>query len=141
MSDKQLRHLVALSQLRRLNLSKNQLSEAGVENSAITDDCLDHMETMTSLRSVYLHGTNVTDVGMMHLSRMSQLEDLSLGSTKVTGQGLKLLKPLDRLRRLEATDSRVTLADVQQLAEFMSSVKVTIRGPASPGEKKSPDAQ
>ena len=74
-----LSHLSGLANLRRLDLSQLRVSDIGplgsltrlvyldLRDNSITDAGLDHLKGLTSLRDLYLDGTQVTNAGVKKL--------------------------------------------------------------------------
>ena len=81
-TDADLEHLKALTNLQTLNLSVTNITDAGLE----------HLEGLTNLGFLYLSNTNVTDAGLEHLTGLKRLEILSLHITNVTDEGVKKLQ-------------------------------------------------
>ena len=62
-TDAELVHVEALTQLQRLFLDQTQVTDAG----------LAHLERLTELRELHLEETQVTDAGLAHVERLSRL--------------------------------------------------------------------
>ena len=77
-----LAHLVGLTKLKGLYLSKTQVSDAG----------LAHLKGLASLEWLDLEGTQVTDPGLVHLVGLTQLQYVLLKETAITDQGVHALK-------------------------------------------------
>ena len=61
----------------------------------ITDAGLEHLKSLSQLKTLELYDTNITDAGLEHLKGLKQLEKLSLYHTRITDTGLaNLLKHL-----------------------------------------------
>jgi hypothetical protein len=107
-TDADLRHLQALSDVEAINLN----------NTGITDDGLRHLGSLTQLRSLSLESTAITDNGLTHLSDLKNLEYLYLDRTSITDAGVKHLMRLPNLRVLGAYN-QVTPAGYAKLKEAM----------------------
>jgi len=66
----------------------------------VTDEGLECISHMTSLRGLHLWFVGITDEGLVHLSRMKDLRELDLLCEEVTGVGLEHLRGCSRLERL-----------------------------------------
>lgn len=113
--DKHLEHLLFVVTLRRLDLSRNGLSDEALEvlgrmtwltdlrvnadknngwiNERITDDGLRALRRMGELQRLELEaGTKITDAGLEHLAGLRSLRQLSLDYTGVTAEGVARLQ-------------------------------------------------
>ena len=80
-TDKELKHLSGLTDLRHLDLSYTK----------ITDKELKHLSGLTNLRTLNLGEIEITDKGLQYLSKLRNLEDLKLRA-EITDEGLKKLE-------------------------------------------------
>lgn len=87
-TDAGLKELLAIKQLRFVDLSQTQITDAGLKKLAT-------IETLTGLN---LSNTRVTDLGMKEIATFKKLEGLVLQNTKVTNKGLKEIGKLEPLR-------------------------------------------
>jgi hypothetical protein len=67
-TDADLVHLTALTQLQKLNLGWTQVGDAGLE----------HLKDLTKLQRLVLDNTKVTDAGLRQLKGLTDLEYLNL---------------------------------------------------------------
>ena len=81
-TDASLKQLSSLSKLRKLNLSKNQISSQGVKAIA----------NLKNLEYLNLYQTNVTDDVIATLKGLPSLKKVYLWNTKITNQGIQSLK-------------------------------------------------
>jgi hypothetical protein len=90
---------------------------AGVSlfNNQVTDVDVEHVKTLTRLRSLTLDNTQVTDSGLGHLRGLSNLHDLSLSDTQVTDAGIEHLRGMLRLKELNLDNTKVTDAGLGHL--------------------------
>jgi hypothetical protein len=94
----------------------------GLEN---TDAATAHIQGLSTLKRVEIHGTHVTDRTLEILAAMPSLEGIGLhGCRGVTSIGLALLGELPRLRELEINLPRVTR---DSLPAFPGRVRVRYR--------------
>ena len=89
-SDTGISRLVALQQLRDLNLSYTPIGDAGIA----------HLVALPHLRRLALDGTKITDAALGRLRVLPNLESIRLGYTKITDFGLRSLAGLVCLREL-----------------------------------------
>jgi hypothetical protein len=86
----------------------------------IADAQLVHVEVLTGLNSLELHGPQLTDAGLEHLKGLKRLESLTLDNTGVTDAGLEHLKGLTRLESLRLNYTAVTDAGLEHVKELTS---------------------
>ena len=67
------------------------VTHAHLSRSA-TDATLSHLGDLTSLKSLWLDGTQVTDTGLAHLTGLARLQELDLSGTQVTDAGCDRLQ-------------------------------------------------
>jgi len=105
-NDSGMPHLSGLKKLKRLNLWRTFVGDAGVEklagltamewlnldNSQISDDCLKHLSGMSKLSFLHLGSTLVSDAGLPALNGLTALKDLKVTRTAVTEEGVAELK-------------------------------------------------
>jgi Leucine Rich repeat len=110
-SDKQLKHVQKLSDLRKLDLGGTKVTDAGIADlvelrqletlnlagSRITDAALSSVKRLIRLKCLDLGYTGVTSDGLDNLKDLTQLETLALGKTAVGDAGLQHLSGLTRL--------------------------------------------
>ena len=68
--------------------------------------------------------THVTDEGLEHLASLKSLKNLALVGTKVTDNGLKYLKELKDLQYLSLFETNVTEAGVTALQKALPRVGI-----------------
>jgi len=79
-----------LKQLRELDLSHSQVTDAGLKELA----------SLQQLHTLRLRETNLTDAGLKHLAVLKQLKHLDVTGTQVTDRGFaELQKALPGLKR------------------------------------------
>jgi hypothetical protein len=114
-SDKALKNLDSLPQLKVLILSGTRVTDAG----------LVHLEGLRLLTGLMLDGTPVTDAGLQYLDDLSCLERLGLIGTRVTDAGLEHLKRLKRLRGISLMRTKVTNAGVRDLRQALPRANIS----------------
>lgn len=90
-TDEQLKHLLKLPHLQQVDLSGAV---------SITDDGLQPLGAIPTLKMLDLSWTKISGSGLTHLAAAKALEDLDLSYTAVEDQHLDALKQLKSLRRL-----------------------------------------
>jgi formylglycine-generating enzyme required for sulfatase activity len=103
--DQGLSNLANLKDVRRLNLARTSITDAGLAN----------FTALSELRHLYLYqNPQLGDAGMTHLSGLSTLEGLDLTATSVGDTGLAALDGLHKLAYLKVRATRVTQAGVNK---------------------------
>lgn len=97
-TDEGLRHLSALSDLRRLT----------IRGAKITDRGVDSLLALKQLRSLNIPQADLSDEGFRRLSELPRLELLRLGSPRLTDAALESVPAFPKLRFLHLIDVPVT---------------------------------
>jgi hypothetical protein len=134
-----LAHLKALRKLRILVLDRTPITADGlihIENltnlkelylndSAIGDEAMARVRTLTRLEVLAVHGcTAITDAGVAHLAGLRRLKGLALSQTQITDAGLRCLKGLKGLHDLDITGTHVTNAGVGELQLALPKLEI-----------------
>jgi hypothetical protein len=82
MTDRSMRVVGGLTELRVLGLGQTKITDAG----------LAQLRGLTKLKILRLNGTRVTDGGLKYLSGLPSLRELDLNKTAVTAAGIRALK-------------------------------------------------
>lgn len=82
----------------------------------VTDADLVHIEGMTKIKRLDIHGQQVTDAGLARLAALRNLELLDLHGSQITDAGLAHLAGQKKLNRLYLYDTKITDAGVAHLA-------------------------
>lgn len=90
-------------------------------NLPVTDQVLEHIAPMKSLRMLSLGNTEITDAGLRYLFDLPNLFYLSLGNTDVTGKGILSLLRIKSLTDLNLNCVRL---DEQARDYFRQAVKL-----------------
>ena len=98
----------------------------------ITDAGLESLRSLTKLRELGLCGTGLTDAGLVHIHELTNLRVLDLRETHVTDSGLAQLKLLTSLQKLCLSGTAVSRAGVQETPASVAECADTplIRHPA-----------
>jgi hypothetical protein len=122
------------SLLKYLNNAVN-LEVLAVPYTTITDDTLEKIPDIRTLRRLDLTGTKVTDAGLPYAGKLIALEDLQLGGTVISNDGLKHLQHHPSLSYLNLVSTNITdegLAHISSIRNLkslaLSSTQVTDAG-------------
>jgi mono/diheme cytochrome c family protein len=99
-----------------LNLSKAQISAAGVERIA----------KLKNLIQLHLEHSTIDDAGVTKLAELPRLEYLNLYGTSVTDAGVAPLQVLSKLRNLYAWQTKVSWDAAQGLQEAVPGLEVNL---------------
>ncbi|MGD1946442.1 MAG: hypothetical protein ACFB0A_09320 [Croceivirga sp.] len=77
---------------------KNQILWLDLGGNAITDNHLQVMSELRSVKKLILDNTSVTDAGANNLKELSQLESINLYNTEVTEAILPILQKMPKLK-------------------------------------------
>ena len=123
-----------LTELRTLNLSGTQVTDAGIPNLAaftkleeldlghtqLTDAGLASLAALkpfaTTLKRLKLTGTTVTDQGLANLKSLKKLNELGLGGTKIGDKGLTALSRT--MLKLDLGSTQITDAGLEKMKQF-----------------------
>lgn len=83
--------------------------------SDASDESLERLSEIRSLRRLNLFYAQIGDDGLQHLSRLDNLEYLNISGTQVTDVGLQHLSGLHKLKELELLDTQVSYDGVERL--------------------------
>ena len=115
--------LAKFPKLRKLRLSKNQISSDGLkpladrqglleldlsEISQLSDDAMQYIGRLTGLVKLNLWRVPITDAGVDHLRSLKDLEWLNLDNTMLTDAGLLALADLRKLSFLKKISQKFT---------------------------------
>ncbi|MBL4886418.1 MAG: protein kinase [Planctomycetaceae bacterium] len=115
-TDSELNLLSHLSGIKYLSLQGNDITEQG----------LDILENMVSIRTLNLSKTGATDATALHLSRMPDLKWLNICNTKITDQGIKLLEKCNSLEELFLTENTLSSRSLEHLQAALPNCKISI---------------
>jgi Leucine-rich repeat (LRR) protein len=122
-TDVDLDRLARLQDLRILDLSLTNLTDAGMERlkslplvtdlnlvyaELITDAGVAYLKGWKNLERLNLRGTKVNDTGLEHLKRLTSLKSLDLSFTEVTDNGLEHLASLTELQQLSIGGNKMS---------------------------------
>lgn len=117
LNDDAMQHLAGMTQLKKLNLWRIQISDAGVS----------HLAGLTKLEWLNLDNTLLSNDGLVHLKDMQALDFLHLGSTLITDEGLQKLEGLKALTKLIVTRTGATEAGTAALKEKLPNATIQLK--------------
>lgn len=149
LTDDDMEHFEALTELRVLRLPEGRMTDAGLAKlkgltrltdlelscTPITDQGLAHLSGLVNLKHLRLQDTEVKDEGLAHLKNMKKLEQLCLGKRGVVGRdsqpvseitdaGLVHLEELKGLKRLTLYNTKTTEVGKQRLEQALPALKI-----------------
>lgn len=89
-ADDDLKHLLNLSRLKKLDLSGTQITDTGIK----------HLCSLSSLEELHLSHTDITDAALAQLTCLQNLEYFDISYTKVTQKGIEVLERCPKLKIL-----------------------------------------
>lgn len=113
----------------------------------VTDDSLVHLQGLIELKELALNYTKVTDKGVVQLAGLKKLTSLNLNKDNVTDATLEQLKNLPELAQLHLNETQISDAGIKHLAECKNLKNVMVYNtkvtPAGAEEfrKTHPDAE
>jgi energy-coupling factor transporter ATP-binding protein EcfA2 len=127
-TDDALQHLAKIKSLEDLCLTNNAITDRGIEylkgmelmtlrlnETDVTDACLDSLVELKSLRVLDLDDCNITDQGIAKFVDIPTLQFVNLENLEVTLAGLSRLADLYELRMLRINGTPLSLEDVSEL--------------------------
>jgi internalin A len=165
LSDAGLAPLANLRQLQELQLSGVRFSKEGTQYLALlqqleqlsvygelTDDALEPIGRIKSLKILLLDSQQISDIGIAHLSALRNLQDFYLnrsaiddrgleslaaipslksvyiGNSKITDDGIPYLLRLPELERIDLSSSQITDAIIETLATLPQLKQINLKG-------------
>ncbi|MEQ9440197.1 MAG: c-type cytochrome domain-containing protein [Cyclobacteriaceae bacterium] len=104
----------------------DQLSEASLISSEITDDGLYHIGQMKQLRVLSLQKTGIEGSGLVYLMELPQLETLDLSFTSVTDANLLYITRFPSLRSLYLYETSVSAPVLEALRVHCPDLSIHI---------------
>jgi len=115
-----------------------RLETVSLSGKQVTGESLRHIARFKTIACLNLNDTAIDDAGLKHLEGLPNLVLIRLNGTPVTGRGLASLSTLPKLHTLELERTAITDASLANLAElrnledlFLRSTKITDRGLAN----------
>lgn len=94
----------------------------------ITDEGMNHVAKLSSLRWLYLRGVEITDEGLSQLKALRSLEGLDLARTPITDAGLTQLSGLANLKWLHLPETRITDIGLLELIKLPNLNELDVTG-------------
>ena len=95
-------------------------------NYQVTDAGLEHLQSMTRLKTLYLYRTGVTGTGFRHLSRLPELQAISLAHSKLDDAGMEHLAALSNLTWLRLDNTGISDSGLRHLHSLNGLQDVTL---------------
>src|SRR5215510_4216693 len=141
-TDAQLKYLVTLSGLEKLNLEATDVSDMGLESlsrqtrlydlnlsfTSVSDRGLVSLKPLTRLRRLAMVGVRAVGPGFSHLEGLTALRELDLTTTSVTDEALVHIANMTGLERLALSNSDVSDAGLEHLLKLPNLVSLDLRG-------------
>ncbi|PWU00493.1 MAG: hypothetical protein C5B53_03975 [Candidatus Melainabacteria bacterium] len=96
-------------------------------NLPVTDQILEHIGHLKTLRAVNLQATEITDRGLKCLLGMPRLEDLSLATTDISPEGLVLIARIKTLKDLSLNNVPLDERALPFFRDATSVVHIAVR--------------
>ncbi len=94
---------------------RGEIVAIDVANTSFSDEEMQHLDQLPTLRELHLAGTHITNAGMAHVASLPQLEELYLAKTLVGDAGLAHVAGLSRLRAINVYGTQITTAGLKHL--------------------------
>ena len=132
-TDTDLRRLVQLPYLTRLDLSLTRITDQGMQElkslpgivdlnlnyaEYVTDEGLATIKGWRKLKRLNVHGAKFSDTTLEHIAGITTLESLNIGSGMVTDIGLERLTSLPNLKELTMGGNKLSDAGLQALRQM-----------------------
>ncbi len=91
-TDNHLEKLKVFPKLRSLGVNNTAITDDGVEHLKTSDKSLEHVKELPELRILVVCGNPVTDSGLEQLKGMTNLKHVYIYATKITSNGAKKLR-------------------------------------------------
>lgn len=109
-------------------ISKINVEQLDLSNSAITDEDLQYIGEMTNLTKLEITScANISDEGVAYLRGLKNLDTIQLSKTRITDKSIDVLTPLKRLRSLELFNTQVTDDGIAKL-KALPIVEIGLEG-------------
>ena len=137
LNDLHLEYLDESKKLRVVHLWGTRITDSGIARL---------VELHPALVDLQLFDTAITDEALAHIGTLSHLQQLTLDNTAVTDAGIEKLKNLSQLKKLGLSGTRVTPAGVTKLQDALPKCKIQldasqIQQTSQPTSPQSDDAQ
>lgn len=100
-------------------------SVGGGRGSVLTDQGLEHLSRIASLKHLNCNSDRITDAGLAHLSKMPNLIEIELSRAPITDAGLEHLNKMNQLLTLRLRDTRVTSSGIHKLRTALPKCNIS----------------
>lgn len=133
-ADEWAKGLGKITNLKKVDLSKSDLTDVGVEyisalknleelnlsNTAITDKCISALSSLHELKHLSLAGCKITNEGLRALKELANIDFLILDGTLITDTGLESLGTMKKLKCLKLNYNNIDGSGLHHLAQLYS---------------------
>ena len=98
-----------------------------------------HLESLGSLRELYLGASAITDGNLQHLTRSPELEILFVHKTQITDAAIEHLARLEKLKKLKIDETKISSAGIEKLIAALP--KCVIEGVTTEQQKQQWETQ
>jgi Leucine-rich repeat (LRR) protein len=100
----------------RIVYDENKIAkELMLDDSGVTDDDLQEIETLSDLTNVRLSNTKITNATVRRLGNLSKLEQIDLSNTQITDDAIASLTTLQYLFSLDLSKTSITGSELPSL--------------------------
>ncbi len=103
------------------------LKRLNLWRDSVSDEGVVHLAGLTDLEWLNLDNTQLTDAGLVQIAKLTKLSFLHLGSTPVTDAGMPSLVSLKSLKDLKVTRSAVTEAGVEVVKQAIPGIEIQLK--------------
>jgi len=127
-TDAGLAHLAELPNLKHLQISRIHFNDPSVNKEYYTDRGLAELARLHQLEELHIGSIGITDAGMDHVATLTHLKTLHLfGCDNVTDRGLAKLTTLRSLKNLDITHAQLTLAGLAAVNAMSSLTRLDVK--------------
>lgn len=105
--------------------SFDAIVDVNLRNTKATDETLEELRSLPTLKWVDLSGTRITDSGLAALGRILTLQSVDLSDNNITDAGLNQLAGLVNLRDLNLRGTRVTREEAERFRSAHPRLRMT----------------
>lgn len=118
-----LRALRNHSSLVTIYLEEGYVEEVGM---LVTDEALEHLGTISHLKTLTLVGKEITDAGVAHLQNLKELDFLSIGNSSITAKAFEDLVKLPKLTTLYVKGNTFGDEAISTLSKFRNLASLNL---------------
>jgi len=109
-------------------IESGAIVSVSLAGTAVTDDHLRSLASLSRIRKLVLDATEVGDLGMQHVSALTSLTDLSLNNTSVSDAGVAQLSTLTALRSLSLNNTLIEGDGLKRLTTMQNLEELSLLG-------------